>query len=77
MFLNPHWHELRPVVPGGAGSAMAPQDFGRSVHPISTKGGRLCPPNIAGTPGFPDLPTALAMKARKVLIFGTTLGHFL
>ena len=31
----------RPVVPGGAGSAMAPPDFGRSVNPISTKGGRL------------------------------------
>ena len=35
----------RPVVPGGAGGAMAPPDFGRSVNPISTKGGRLCPPN--------------------------------
>ena len=35
----------RPVVPGGAGGAMAPPNFGRSVNPISTKGGRLCPPN--------------------------------
>ena len=26
------------VVPGGAGAAMAPTDFGRSVNPISTKG---------------------------------------
>ena len=32
----------RPVVPGGAGGAMAPPDFGRSVDPISIKGGRLC-----------------------------------
>ena len=24
-----------------------------------TKEGRLCPPNNTGTPGFPDLPTAL------------------
>ena len=36
---------LRGVVPGGAGSAMAPPDFGRSVNPISTRGDRLCPPN--------------------------------
>ena len=49
----------RPVVPGGAGDAIAPPDFGRSVNPISTKGGRLCPPNNTGTPGFSDLPTAL------------------
>ena len=27
------------VVPGGVGGAMAPLDFGRSVNPISTKGG--------------------------------------
>ena len=30
-----------------------------SVNPISTKGGRLCPPNNTGTPGFSDLPMAL------------------
>ena len=36
---------VRGVVPGGAGGAMAPSDFGRSVNPISTKGDRLCPPN--------------------------------
>ena len=34
-------------------------DFGRLVNPISTKGGRLCPPNNTSTPGFSDLPTAL------------------
>ena len=35
--------------------------FGRSFNPISTRvgGGRLCPPNNTGTPGFSDLPTAL------------------
>ena len=55
----------RPVVPGGAGGAMAPPDFGRSVNPISTKGGRLCPPNNTGTPGFSDLPTALAACERQ------------
>ena len=30
--------------------------FGRSVNPIATKGGRLCPPNNNGTSGFSDLP---------------------
>ena len=35
---------LRGVV-GGAGHAMAPPDFARSVNPISTRGDRLCPPN--------------------------------
>ena len=38
-------HFFRGVVPGGAGGAMAPPDFGRSVNPISTRGDRLCPPN--------------------------------
>ena len=33
--------------------------FGKSVNPISTKGGSLCPLNNTGTPGFSDLPTAL------------------
>ena len=28
----------RPVVPGSAGGAMAPPDFGKSVNPISTRG---------------------------------------
>ena len=55
----------RPVVPGGAGGAMAPPDFGRSVNPISTKGGRLCPPNNTGTPGFSDLPTALISMVKS------------
>ena len=49
----------RHVVPGGAGVAMAPPDFGRSVNPISTKGGRLCTPNDTDTPGFSDLATAV------------------
>ena len=42
------------VIPGGA-----PPDFGKSVRPISTKGGRLCPQNNTGTPGFSDLSTVL------------------
>ena len=36
-----------------------PPDFGRSVNSIPNKGGRSCPPNNTGTPGFSDLPAAL------------------
>ena len=43
---------IRPVVPEGAGLAMAPPDFGRSVNPISTKGGRLCPPSNTSNPDY-------------------------
>ena len=31
------------VIPGDAGGAMAPPDFGRSVNPISIKGGPIVP----------------------------------
>ena len=56
----------RPVVPWGAGGAMALPEFGRSVNLISTKGGRLCPPNNTGTPGFSDLPTAMNIRQKKL-----------
>ena len=42
----------RLLEPGG----VAPTQF---FNPISTKGGKLCPPNNIGTLGFADLPTAL------------------
>ena len=53
----------RGVVPRGTGGSMVPPNFGTSVNPISTNcnGGRLCPPNNTGTPGFPDLPRALRL----------------
>ena len=35
--------EHRGVVPGGAGVAMAPPDFGRTINPISTRGGQIMP----------------------------------
>ena len=38
---------------------MALSDFGRSVNPISTRGGRLCPLDNTGSPWFSDLPTTL------------------
>ena len=52
----------RPVVPGGAGGPMAPPDFGRSVNPISTRGGTDYAHLITtGTPRFSDLLTRVAM----------------
>ena len=54
-----HAVAFRGVVPGGSGGAMTPPDFGRSVNPISTRKGRLCPPHT-GTPGFSDLPTVVS-----------------
>ena len=35
----------RAVVSGGAEGALAPPEFGSSVNPIPTEGGRLCPPH--------------------------------
>ena len=66
-------YKTRPVVPGGAGGAMAPPDFGRSVNPISTRWGRLCPPNNIGTPGFSDLPTALKTSNELTLLTFVTI----
>ena len=56
----------RPVAPRGAGGAMAPPKFGRSVNPSSTQGGRLCPPSNTGIPRFSDLPTALPSHATSL-----------
>ena len=47
------------VVPGDARGRgeMVPQDLGRSVNPIPTRGGgRLWPQNNNGTPGFSEGP---------------------
>ena len=60
----------RPVVPGGA---MAPD---RSVNPISTKGGRLCPPNNTGTPGFSDIPTILDGVKGNLFLIQCTRNYF-
>ena len=57
----------RPVISGNAGVAMAPPDLGRSDNRISIRGGRLCPPNNTGTPGFSDRPTALNYNEIEVL----------
>jgi hypothetical protein len=47
----------RGVVPGGAGDAMTPPDFGRQLT-LSQPGGADYAHHITtGTPGFSDLPT--------------------
>jgi hypothetical protein len=43
---------------GGARGAMASPDFGRSVNPISTRVGIICPPNSNATPGFLNLTSS-------------------
>ena len=42
----------RGVVPGGAGGAMTPPDFGRSVNSISTRGTDYAHLITTGTPDF-------------------------
>ena len=44
------WHTHRPVASGGAVGALAPPVFGQSVNPISTRGGKLCPPQYYQPP---------------------------
>ena len=51
---------------GGAGGALAPPDFFRTVNPISTRRDRSCPPNNTGTPGFSDLPKALTLGVTRI-----------
>ena len=45
-------HQFRGVVPGGAGGAMAPPDFGRSVNTISTRGAEYAHQIILAPPDF-------------------------
>ena len=56
-------------------SGLSSPVFARSVNPISTggQGGRLCPPNDTGTPGFSDLPTALNTITQVYLNSNSTL----
>ena len=41
---------FRAVFSEGTGSALAPPEFGTSVNPIPTRGGRLCPPHYCWHP---------------------------
>ena len=58
---------IRDVVPGGAGGAMAPPDFGRSVNPISTRGTDYAHLTTTSSLGFPDHPTALRMEKKSTM----------
>ena len=61
--------ELRPVGARGAGGAMAPLDFGRSVTPISTKGGGTDYAHyITTVPAHRFLPSPTALELIRVVI---------
>ena len=47
---------------GGAEGARAPSEFGRTVTPIQTRGGRLCPSHYCQPHGFKRLSTSLRRK---------------
>ena len=52
-------YDCRPVVPGGARGAMAPQIFADQLTQSQPRGSRLFTPNDTGTSGLSDPPTAL------------------
>ena len=66
-----HW--VSAATSGWAGWALAHPEFGSSVNPITTRGGRLCPPNNTCTPGFSDLPTTLQSELFRTNLVGTGL----
>ena len=52
--------QFRGVARGGAEGARAPPEFSRSVNPIQTRGGELCPSHYCQPPpGFKKLSTSL------------------
>ena len=57
---------IRGVVPG-VGMPGVPKIFADQLT-LSQPGGKLCPPNNTGTPGFSDLPTALITLYNKGVI---------
>ena len=60
----------RPVVPVGAGDAMAPPDFGRSVNTISTRGwGQIMPTTLLpAPPDFQKLLRPYCVQRSKVYV---------
>ena len=72
----------RGVVPGGAGGGMAPPDFGRSVNPISTRRGRLCPPYYYWHPQIfrpsygPGLEEKTSIKALSGAVYTELLINY-
>ena len=61
--------DIRPVVPGGAGGAMAPPDFGRSVNPISTKGADYAHQIVLAPPDFQIFRRPWIFKGKRIKIF--------
>ena len=58
-------HLGRGVARGGAEGARAPPEFGRSVNPIQTRGGRLCPPHYCQPP-----------RIQKAIYISAKFKHF-
>ena len=56
---------IRGVARGGAEGARAPPEFGRSVNPIQTRGGRLCPPHYCQPP--PRIQKAIYISVISLL----------
>ena len=54
----------RPVASGGAGGACAPHFLVDQLTLSQPGGGRLCPPNNTGSPGFSDPHTVLAFETK-------------
>ena len=67
------WPLYRAVVSGGAEGALDPPEFGTSVNPILTRGGRLCPRLCtASIPGFENLTTTLLYEMKIITPFYLT-----
>ena len=59
----PHFSRSNSTSPHFSRSNSTSPHFSRSN---STKGGRLCPPNNNGTPGFSALPTAPPVRKNDI-----------
>ena len=66
---------FRHVGRGEAGGADAPPVFGRSVNPISTRGGTLSPPSTTRPPRFSDLATCLPATTTAQLVYTPNRGN--
>ena len=60
---SPHFSRSNSTSPHFSRSNSTSPHFSKSD---STKGGRLCPPNNNGTPGFSDLPTAPPVRKNDI-----------
>ena len=58
---KPRFTRLRAVASGGAGEALAPPVFGKTVNPISTRGADYTHHITTSPPGISDLATGLRL----------------